>query len=143
MSNVVLICGSRNWKNRKIIDNHLRDLIQNFPPSETIIIHGNCRGADKIASDIATKLDYTVIGYPADWNNNGKSAGPRRNAKMLDENNVNFTLAFHDDLSESKGTIDMIRKCLVAKIKVKLVTINNVYHIDTVNDLLMILTNNE
>lgn len=39
----------------------------------------------------------------------GKSAGPIRNRKMIDEHEPDFVLAFHDDLEgESKGTKDCV-----------------------------------
>lgn len=119
-SNVVLICGSRNWKNSDAINQQLKNIIENYPPSNTIIIHGDCQGADKLGAKLASNFGYNIRAYPAEWNKYGKGAGPIRNEKMLKDNNVNLTLAFCDSLSESRGTLDMIKKCLRRKIPVRL-----------------------
>ena len=42
----ILICGSRDWRNFKIIENFLFTL-----EKDTVIIHGGCRGADTIVSN--------------------------------------------------------------------------------------------
>jgi hypothetical protein len=40
----VIICGSRHWADRKRIEQAIKDL-----HSDTLIVHGGCRGADRIA----------------------------------------------------------------------------------------------
>ena len=70
----VLVCGDRNWKDEEIIEKELKKLL-----SDTIIIHGNCRGADKMAGVIAKILGIKVEIYPADWERYGKGAGIIRN----------------------------------------------------------------
>lgn len=57
--------------------------------------------------------------HPADWNKYGKVAGPIRNSEMLKLHpDIDLVLAFHDDLSESKGTRDMVHKAQKAGIEV-------------------------
>jgi hypothetical protein len=51
-----------------------------------------------------------VIAMPADWANHGKAAGPIRNRKMLDLK-PDLVLAFHADLTNSKGTKDCSNPC--------------------------------
>ncbi len=101
---VVLVCGDRNWQNFKVIEDNLKGL-----GPLTVIVHGDARGADKIAGWIArTKLDYVVRPYPADWNGLGKKAGPLRNRQMFDKEKPQLVLAFHNDIANSKGTKDMV-----------------------------------
>lgn len=55
----VLVCGSRHWSNYKLNEEKLRLL-----PSTTTIIHGDCRGADKLAGGIARRLGMSVRIFP-------------------------------------------------------------------------------
>nr|QBK87633.1 MAG: DNA recombination-mediator protein A [Marseillevirus LCMAC201] len=101
----ILIAGSRNYTNRKKIHKVISALSQ-----DTVVVHGDCRGADKIAASVATKLQLTVECYPADWKQYGKAAGPIRNQQMLDDNNIEKAIIFHECLEESKGTKDMLSR---------------------------------
>lgn len=96
--NKVLICGDRNWKNYWCIYDVISKLDKN-----SIIIHGNARGADIMAGTIASKLGFKVTAFAAEWKKYGKAAGPIRNKQMLDEN-PDLVIAFHDDIENSKGT---------------------------------------
>jgi len=101
----ILICGDRNWTDVEIIENFIRSL-----PPDTIIIHGNSRGADKIAERKAKEQGLIVKGYSADWDKYGRAAGPIRNKQMLLEGRPDKVVAFHNDLSKSRGTADMLRQ---------------------------------
>ena len=101
----ILICGDRNWKDVETIENFICSL-----PPDTVIIHGNARGADKIAERKAKEHGLTVKGYSADWDRYGKAAGPIRNKRMLLEGRPDRVVAFHNDLSKSRGTADMLRQ---------------------------------
>ncbi len=50
------------------------------PPSE--VIHGGASGADSMAHRWALGYRFSIKTFPADWENHGKSAGPRRNRAM-------------------------------------------------------------
>jgi hypothetical protein len=56
----------------------------------------------------------------ADWQRFGKSAGPRRNQKMLDMENPDLILVFHEDFTRSLGTRDMLHKAIKANIPYKI-----------------------
>lgn len=100
----VLVCGDREWDNFEVPRRVLGEL-----PAETIIVHGNCRGADKIAGQVARyQLGLRVIPVPADWQQYGKAAGAIRNQKMLDDYPISRVIGFHDRFDESKGTKDMV-----------------------------------
>ncbi len=121
----VLVCGSRQWANRKAIVRELSKL-----PQGTVIIHGACEtGADKIADEEARKRGFEIRAYPADWDAyrdtaNPKAAGPARNSKILREEHpdksgqpITLGLAFTEDLKRSRGTADMVTKAGKAGIK--------------------------
>lgn len=107
----VLLSGDREWKNREAIQRELR-AIQDKTPKETIIhlVHGDCRGADKLGAKIATELGFVVLGKPADWKKYKKAAGPIRNQEMLDQHPIDMVVAFHPNLAQSKGTKDMVAR---------------------------------
>nr|QBK88147.1 MAG: DNA recombination-mediator protein A [Marseillevirus LCMAC202] len=101
----ILVAGSRNYTNRRKIHNVLSVL-----PSDTVVVHGDCRGADRISASVATELGMSVNSYPADWEQYGRAAGPIRNQKMLDEGGIEKAIIFHECLAESKGTKDMLAR---------------------------------
>lgn len=98
----VLICGDREWWNSKKIANRVKQL-----PPNTIVIHGACRGADRIAGNAAFNRGLVVRQFPAQWSRYGSAAGPIRNKRMLDEK-PDLVIAFHSNLTESKGTKNML-----------------------------------
>jgi len=101
----VLICGSRYWTDREAI----RNVMKTFP-KDTVIIEGEARGADTIAREEAEALGLVVLPFPANWKEQGRAAGPIRNAQMLSEGKPNVVLAFHENIDESKGTKDMLKR---------------------------------
>jgi hypothetical protein len=107
-----LVCGGREWSNGESIRKALID----FNPR--VVIHGNCRGADKLAGIEAKKLGIEVVVFPAQWNRYGRAAGPIRNQQMLDEGEPEIVLAFHDDIAESVGTVDMVGRAMKAQLPV-------------------------
>lgn len=109
----VLICGSRDWTDENSIHQALFVL-----PENVVIIEGEARGADSIARDLAEAHALRVEKYPAYWRKYGAKAGPIRNAQMLIEGKPDFVIFCSDDLSESKGTADMIRQAQNAGIDV-------------------------
>ena len=114
----VLVCGDRNWTNREAIRAWLCKL-QDW--DYTTVIEGEARGADTIAKEEAQRIGMRVLKYPAQWNTYGRAAGPIRNREMLDQC-PDLVLAFHSDLSKSKGTADCVREARKRGIKVEVVT---------------------
>jgi uncharacterized protein YeaO (DUF488 family) len=113
----VLICGDRNWIKKETIRKRLESL-----PWNSIIIHGDARGADKIAGSVAEEMGLRVEKYPAEWQKHGRSAGPRRNIQMLSEGKPDLVIAFHTDISASKGTKHMLKISQKAGVKTELIT---------------------
>ena len=101
----VLVCGSREWNNAELILERLKTV-----PSGSTLIHGGCRGADIISSEIGKELGFGVVCFPAKWGEHGRAAGPLRNQRMIDEGKPDLILAFHNDLNSSKGTSDMLNR---------------------------------
>ncbi|MCG8444954.1 MAG: DUF2493 domain-containing protein [Hyphomicrobiales bacterium] len=117
----LLVCGGRdcsrhdvwNWLERNA---YLEIAHATRCHSVTLekLIHGGARGADEGAADWGRSEGIKVISYPANWRKHGKSAGPIRNQKMLDEGKPDIVMAFPG----GKGTADMMRRAEAAGIPV-------------------------
>lgn len=123
---ILLVCGDRNWTDRKKIKRRLKrwlveaDAIsEDFMPRH-LLIHGAARGVDTIAGELGLKLRFDVKAFPADWEKHGKSAGPIRNRKMLDQC-PHLVIAFHSDIEKSKGTKDCIFEANRRKMTVEII----------------------
>jgi len=86
------------------------------------VIEGEARGADTIAREEAERLGFKVLRFPAQWNTYGKAAGPIRNYEMLKQGQPDLIVAFHDDISSSKGTAHMLRCAEAAGVTYTLIT---------------------
>jgi hypothetical protein len=103
----LLVCGDRNWIDRAAINAELSFMHSEAPIS--LLIHGDCSGADRMAGEWAVANSVDVRARPAEWKL-GRRAGPMRNARMLAQEKPDRVIAFHDDLPASTGTLDMMRK---------------------------------
>lgn len=116
----LLICGSRNWHDRETIEQLIvaeRELAL-VNSEEFVVIHGHCPdGADALADEICRDLGMVpgvdLIREPAQWKRYGRSAGPRRNQKMLDTHHPDKGYAFRSG-GKSSGTDDMVKRARAA-----------------------------
>ena len=100
----VLVCGDRYWSDSAVIYRELDKL------QIDCIIEGGASGADAIAKKYAYDRRIILQEVQAEWSKYGNSAGPLRNLKMLQYYKPDIVLAFHSDLSKSKGTKDCVNK---------------------------------
>ena len=125
MGKRMLVCGDRNWLDRRFPDGKPDDMLAYWIHDQTLdvlltlakthgvdtVIEGCARGADRCGEDFAEKYPLLIpnlLHFPAQWERLGKRAGPLRNIQMLDEGKPDFVVAFHDNLMESKGTRHMV-----------------------------------
>jgi hypothetical protein len=97
----VLITGSREWSDPGLLAMRLRWL-----PKTAIVVHGACHGADLQAEARARGLGLATERHPVtdeEWRKVGKSAGIRRNERMLDAG-ADLVLAFAVNIETSRGT---------------------------------------
>jgi len=109
----VLICGGRDYTNRRKIHDYVATL-----PLDAVVIHGAARGADRIAGYFANVEKLKIEPFPARWETEGRSAGIKRNIRMLEEGKPDLVVYFHDDIENSKGTKDMVARAKKAGIEV-------------------------
>lgn len=108
----ILFCGDREWSNYKVIC----DIMAEFSPD--VVIEGEAPGADSAARDAAEYFGIPVLPFPANWKKYGRAAGPIRNKQMLVEGKPDIVVAFHNDIQNSKGTLNMVNQAQKQNIKV-------------------------
>lgn len=114
----VLVCGGRDYRDARRIHSEL-DSIRNTI-GLLVLIHGAAPGADRLAGEWAKKRGIPVEDFPALWYPDGKDggrddkAGPKRNARMLDEGRPDLVVAFPG----WAGTNDMVERARAAGVRV-------------------------
>jgi hypothetical protein len=111
----VLVCGSRRWSDRALIERVLRS----YGPA--VIVHGAAQGTDRIAASVAERVGWPVEPHPADWQRYRRSAGPRRNLEMLDTRPV-LVIAFTVIAGGTPGTRHTLTNAYRRGIPVVIVT---------------------
>lgn len=109
----ILVCGGRDY----IDERKVFAVLHEYKDRVTVIIHGNARGADLLASQWALVNRIHEEAYPitkADWERFGRGAGPRRNKQMLVEGNPDLVIAFKG----GNGTENMITQSIKANVTV-------------------------
>lgn len=98
----VIIAGSRTITALSLIERAIAE--SGFDISE--VVCGMARGADMLGYKWAQRHQKPVREFPADWQKNGRGAGPIRNQEMADY--ANALIAVWD--GRSAGTYDMISR---------------------------------
>jgi hypothetical protein len=118
----VLVCGGREFSNRKIAYEALDMLDKEY--HFDVLIDGMARGADELGFDWALSRGVKTERYAADWASHGRAAGPIRNKEMLDKGLPDLVVAFPG----GPGTANMIRQAENAGVLVKRITITRRKH---------------
>jgi hypothetical protein len=118
----VLVTGSRDWED----DGEIAAALRTLEGKTVRLLHGNARGADRMAARVAKGLGFDVVPFPCDWSvkpdtpahriktrpdgsQYDAGAGLDRNLAMLDEN-PDLVLAFQRNYSSgTQHTIDHAR----------------------------------
>lgn len=108
----VLICGGRYFGSTEAEMMAFIDALNYVRPK--LIVNGGASGADELSTVYARFKGIPYRVYTAEWDKYGKSAGPRRNALMLEKESIDLVLAFPG----GRGTADMVKKAKEANIKV-------------------------
>lgn len=114
----VLICGTRDYNS-----NNTDPIIKAVKESGwgiTEVVSGGQRGIDRAAILWAIYAEVPCHVYPAPWRTKGISAGPLRNAFMLEAESPDAVIAIPGP--KSAGTYDMINKARAKGIPVHIST---------------------
>lgn len=109
----IVVCGGRKYDDRGRLFYVLDWLQERYGIS--LLVHGGAKGADALANEWAKLRDVECIVHEAEWERHGRSAGPIRNAEMLNHE-PKLVVAFPGgvgtanmiSLAESKG-IEVIK----------------------------------
>ena len=101
---VVVVTGSRDWVNYWLVE-------QNLNLFWIGILHeGGARGADTFARYWAMRHSVEHQQHRANWVQEGRAAGPRRNVRMYSTAQPDLVVAFKDNFGENPrgGTEHMV-----------------------------------
>ncbi len=120
----LIISGDRKWIKIAPIFRELKKLKKEY--DVLIAIHGAAPGADSLGALVADNLMIPIDPVPAEWEKFGPGAGPIRNGRMLNKllkfkADKKLVLAFHPDLTKSKGTKDMVKRARDAGVEAKVI----------------------
>jgi hypothetical protein len=120
----LLVCGSRTWTDAALLAEAVEQTVAEHGQDRAgvVLIEGDARGADRLAGTLARARGWALETYPADWQRHGRTAGMRRNARMLRQGRPERVIACTDDLAASRGTADMIRRAHEAGLPVLFVS---------------------
>ncbi len=111
----VIVAGGRKFSNYELLESKLDKILSNKTNVE--IVSGKANGADSLGEKYAKKRGFKVKEFPANWDDYGNSAGPRRNIEMADY--ADGLVAFWDGMS--KGTAHMIKVAREKGLKVSVI----------------------
>jgi hypothetical protein len=102
-----IIAGSRTITNYEMLEDFIKAIQQYMPGGMSIteVVSGKARGVDMLGEQWAAAYGVPIVGFPADWNTYGRSAGHIRNAEMANYAEAAIILWDH----YSSGTADMIQ----------------------------------
>lgn len=115
----VLVCGGREFDDFELLKETLDPLFWQ-PGQDAFWIFGDAKGADFLTRVwLKTMYKKGCAGkyykeFKADWKRLGPSAGPLRNAQMLEEGKPDLVVAFPG----GPGTANMVKLAKEAGIKV-------------------------
>lgn len=109
----LLIVGSRSMTIYSFIENYLNNLVrERLQGYDIVVVSGGAKGVDTMAERWADNNGYKKVIMPADWENEGKNAGFRRNVRMhqfIAEKDNKLVVAFWDGIST--GTAHNFELC--------------------------------
>jgi hypothetical protein len=114
----IIIAGTRTFNDFEFLKSEMakfRASLQKESPLE--VVSGCAKGADTLGESWASQEGLKIHRYPADWNKNGKAAGPLRNVQMAD--NAEACVIFWD--GKSSGSKHMIATAIAKGLITKVV----------------------
>lgn len=106
----ILVSGSRNWADGSA-ENYrvLRDRLGQQDVLSAIVIHGNAKGADRMAEAVCEANNVHTAKMEPRWKGFGKQAGALRNLAMLDLE-PDLVIAFTTGTPGTQITIEEARR---------------------------------
>lgn len=83
MYTFVLIAASQGWADAQPVEARLAEVYERVG-TDMFVVHGERRGADRIAEDWCERWHVTHKRFEPDWDRDGYRAGRLRNSAMVD-----------------------------------------------------------
>jgi hypothetical protein len=99
---VVIVTGGRNYWDAGL----LARVLDAFEIK--LLVQGGASGADLLAAEYAQLRNIPCETVRAEWANEGRSAGPRRNKRMLEKYPYAIVVAFPG----GRGTMDCVNQAI-------------------------------
>ena len=112
----VIVAGAVAWADEGAVRRELEKL-----PAGSVVIHGDCPGADEIAGRVAAELGFAVEAMAkngADYAQYNRGAWKGLNERML-ATGCELILVFHPDIAASRGSGHLIELAEAAKVEVR------------------------
>jgi hypothetical protein len=112
----VIVAGAVAWADVEAIRRELAKL-----PPGSVVIHGDCDGADAIAGRVAAELGFAVEAMAKiadDYARYQRAAWKGLNERML-ASGAELVLAFHPDFESSKGSKHLAELARAADVEVR------------------------
>ncbi len=106
----VIIAGGREIYDYQLV----LDAIKEANLDIITVVSGGAKGVDTLGEQYASEMNLALNVYAADWQKNGRAAGPIRNRKMAE--NADALIAIWD--GKSRGTKNMIETATKLKLVV-------------------------
>ena len=118
----IIIAGTRTFSDYEKLRASCNRLLAEKQRTHTVVvISGTARGTDQLGERYARERGFQLRRFPADWDRDGKKAGPIRNAKMAD--NADALIAFWD--GQSRGTKNMIETAKRKGLAIRIINLSN------------------
>jgi hypothetical protein len=106
----LIIAGGRDFSDYGLLSRECdKALLRKAENCKITIISGGAAGADSLGEKYAKERGYEIKRFPADWKNQGKSAGMIRNAEMVKI--ADAAMLFWDGMSRgTKNTKELMER---------------------------------
>jgi YspA, cpYpsA-related SLOG family len=89
----ILVCGGREFTDYQLVCQTLDGLFPASPPSDTVIVHGDALGADRLADQWGARQGTEGRALPGRLGEARTCRGPIRNKQMLEEGKPDLVVA--------------------------------------------------
>ncbi len=113
----VIIAGGRNFTQYQLLKFKCDAILKNVDKTDLQIVSGGAKGADELGERYARDRHILVKRFEADWDRDGKAAGPIRNRKMAEY--ADCLIAFWNGFG--RGTKNMIDVATELGLKVRII----------------------
>jgi hypothetical protein len=119
----VVVTGPRDWGQTSVERQAARDIADEYGKKGWVIVQGGAKGLDTLILEHCIAQGYRHETMTAKWHEQGRAAGPIRNAKMLALPHVRKVIGFRRGKEWSKGTGVCVAKANQMELSVRIIEV--------------------